>query len=191
MMVVTDTVFAMFTNRGDEAYYGESVSQTEHALQAAHAAEEEKASAALIVAALLHDIGHLLHGGPEDLADHGVDDRHEVVGRAWLARHFGPEVTEPVRLHVPAKRYLCRVDPAYQAKLSPASVVSLQLQGGAMSAEEAREFEANPFAADAVRLRRWDDLAKIVGLEVPGLEHYRERVDSLLKTTESSERECT
>jgi phosphonate degradation associated HDIG domain protein len=188
MMAVIDTIFDLFTDRGGEAYYGESVTQTEHALQAAHAAEEEKASDALIVAALLHDVGHLLHGGPEDLADQGIDDRHEVVGRAWLARHFRPEVTEPVRLHVPAKRYLCRVDPEYQAKLSPASVVSLQLQGGAMSPEEARDFEANPFAADAVRLRRWDDLAKVVGMDVPGLEHYRGRFAKLLGMTDLSDR---
>jgi phosphonate degradation associated HDIG domain protein len=183
-MDVIEKIFDLFAGRGDEAYFGEAVSQSEHALQSAHAAEREGASDALVVAALLHDVGHLLHGGPEDMAEQGIDDRHEVVGRAWLARHFGPEVTEPVRLHVPAKRYLCRVDAEYQSKLSPASVLSLQLQGGPMSDEEAKEFEANPFANDAVRLRRWDDIAKVVGMDVPGLEHYRGRFTGLLKANQ-------
>ncbi len=184
-MDVVERIFSLFANRGSEAYFGESVSQSEHALQSAYAAEAEGACDALIVAALLHDVGHLLHGGPEDLADQGIDDRHEVIGQAWLSRHFGPEVSEPVRLHVPAKRYLCRVDAAYQAKLSPASVLSLQLQGGAMTPEEARDFEANPFADDAVRLRRWDDFAKIVGMEVPGLEHYRGCFARILQSKDS------
>lgn len=180
-MTVIDQIFDFFATRGDEAYFGEAVSQTEHALQSAFAAEQEQASDALVVAALLHDIGHILHGGPEDMADHGIDDRHEVIGRAWLARHFGPEVSEPVRLHVSAKRYLCRVDPEYQARLSPASIQSLELQGGPMSVEEARDFEANPHANDAVHLRLWDDEAKVVGLDVPGLEHYRDRFTRLLE----------
>ena len=186
-MDVIDKIFDLFANRGDDAYFGEAVSQKEHALQSAYEAEKSGASDALIVAALLHDVGHLLHGGPEDMAEQGIDDRHEVIGRAWLARNFGPEVSEPVRLHVDAKRYLCAVDDAYQAKLSPASVLSLKLQGGPMSPEEVLEFEKNPFAKDAVRLRHWDDIAKIVGLEVPDLEHHRDRFPKLLKSTGSSD----
>jgi len=185
-MEAIEKIYDLFENGGDNAYFGEAVSQKEHALQSAYAAEQEGASDALIVAALLHDVGHLLHGGPEDMADHGIDDRHEVVGRAWLARHFGPEVSEPVRLHVDAKRYLCAVDKSYEAKLSPASVLSLKLQGGPMSPEEVAEFEKNPFAQDAVRLRHWDDIAKIVGLEVPELEHHRDRFPKLLKSAHAS-----
>jgi phosphonate degradation associated HDIG domain protein len=176
-----DDIFELFQRRGDAAYFGEPVSQTEHALQAAREAEREGAPDALIVAALLHDIGHLVHGHSEDIADRGVDARHEEVGRAWLSRAFGPEVAEPVRLHVPAKRYLCSVDPAYQEQLSPASVQSLALQGGPMSADEVRAFKQHPYYREAVRLRRWDDMAKIPGLEVPGLEHYRARLEAAVQ----------
>jgi predicted HD phosphohydrolase len=116
-----------------------------------------------VVAALVHDIGHLLQNLPEDIADRGSDAHHEDVGHAWLARHFGPEVTEPVRLHVEAKRYLCRVDPGYLKRLSPASVQSLALQGGPFDDAEVREFENRPHYRDAVRLRTWDDARRFGG----------------------------
>lgn len=172
----------LFVERGDEEYHGESVSQSAHALQAAHLAESEGADDALVVAALLHDIGHLLHDLGEDAAERGIDDYHENSGAHWLARHFGPEVSEPVRLHVAAKRYLCAVDPSYHDGLSPASRLSLELQGGPMSAEEVATFEAHPSCSRAVRLRRWDDAAKVVDRVVPGLEHYLGRIESLLTT---------
>jgi phosphonate degradation associated HDIG domain protein len=177
-MGIIDEIFSLFENRGDEAYFGEPVSQTEHALQAAYQAESERAPDTLVVAALLHDIGHLVHGLSEDVADSGVDGRHEAVGEAWLSRHFGPEVAEPVRLHVAAKRYLCAMDAAYGEQLSPASVQSLALQGGPFSPAEVKAFEQNPLFREAVRLRRWDDAAKIPGLKVPGLEHYRARLEA-------------
>jgi len=178
-MKVVDEIFKIFQNRGDEAYFGEPVSQKEHALQAAHQAEQEGAPPSLVVAALLHDIGHLVHGLGEDVADRGVDARHEDAGEAWLARHFPPEVTEPVKLHVAAKRYLCRVDRAYLDRLSPASVQSLALQGGPFSEDEAREFERNRYHREAVQLRRWDDDAKIPDLAVPDLEHYRPALEAV------------
>ena len=128
---------------------------------------------ALVVAALLHDIGHLVTKEAEDAADHGIDTRHEVLGQAWLARYFGPEVTEAIRLHVPAKRYLCATDAAYLGQLSPASVQSLGLQGGPFDKAEIGQFEANPHFRDAIALRRWDDLAKVPGMDVPPLDHYR------------------
>jgi phosphonate degradation associated HDIG domain protein len=167
-------ILQLFTEHGDSEYFGEPVSQSEHALQAAHMASVQGASDSLIAAALLHDIGHLLHGQGEDVADKGVDSQHEEAGGEWLARWFGPEVTEPVRLHVPAKRYLCAIDPAYLNGLSPASVQSLGLQGGPFTPEEVREFEANAHFREAVRLRRWDDAAKIQRLAVPGLDAYKE-----------------
>jgi phosphonate degradation associated HDIG domain protein len=176
---VVDQIFQIFNERGEEAYFGEPVSQKEHALQAAHQAEQEGAPQSLVVAALLHDIGHLVHGRGEDVADHGVDARHEDAGEAWLAQRFPPEVTEPVKLHVAAKRYLCRVDPAYRAELSPASVQSLALQGGPFDDDEARAFEANRYHREAVRLRRWDDRAKIPGLPIPDLQHYRAALEAL------------
>src|SRR5690349_10889305 len=132
-MDVVDTIAGLFASRGQALYFGEAVSEAEHALQAAHLAEREGAGDDLVAAALLHDIGHLLHGLGEDVADRGVDGRHEVAGHAWLARWFAPAVAEPVRLHVAAKRYLCATDPAYLARLSPASRQSLELQGGPFS----------------------------------------------------------
>ena len=175
-MDVVETVFRLFAIGGEVAYFGEAVSQTAHALQSAHLAERAGADDALVVAALLHDVGHLLHGLPEDISERGIDGRHEQGGADWLARHFGPAVSEPVRLHVAAKRYLCAVEPAYLAGLSPASRHSLDLQGGPFDAQAARAFEDEPVFRDAVRLRRWDDEAKVPGLAVPGLDHYRGRL---------------
>jgi gamma-butyrobetaine dioxygenase len=175
-MAIVDEILDLFATRGAAAYHGEAVCQEEHALQAADLAVREGAPDALIVAALLHDVGHLLDGQDEDLADRGVDGRHEEAGCAWLARHFGPEVTEPIRLHVAAKRYLCAVDPSYLAGLSPASRLSLKLQGCPMTSAEVAEFEGHPSFRDAVRLRHWDDTAKVPGLAVPGPSHYQARL---------------
>jgi [1-hydroxy-2-(trimethylamino)ethyl]phosphonate dioxygenase len=179
-MTVTDEIFELFKKRGNDAYFGEDVSQEEHALQAAWLAEKSQAPPALVVAALLHDVGHLIHGLPEDIADQGIDGLHQAAGAAWLAKHFGPEVTEPVRLHVDAKRYLCHADATYRALLSASSQQSLALQGGPCSEEEAKTLAANPYFKGAVMLRRWDDAAKVPGLEVPKLDHYRKLIDSAL-----------
>jgi phosphonate degradation associated HDIG domain protein len=170
-------VFRLFNDHGSDFYQGEQVSQTEHGLQAALAAENEGASTSLIVAALLHDVGHLLHNIPENLAGREIDDHHEELGYRWLRRHFGPAVTEPVRLHVEAKRYLCAVVSGYHGGLSAASIASLALQGGPMSEAEVAAFRTNPFYQDAIRLRRWDDTAKIVGLNTFTLEHYRKAIE--------------
>ena len=174
----SDEIVRIFQLKGGDAYFGEPVSQLEHALQAAWYAESDRAPGWLVVAALLHDIGHLLHGMPEQIADQGIDARHEDLGHTWLAQYFGPEITAPVRMHVAAKRYLCATDPEYLALLSAASRQSLELQGGPFTAAAAREFEQKPFAGEAVRLRRWDDLAKTPGMRVPGLDHYRELIEA-------------
>jgi len=175
-MTVTEQVLDLFERRGREAYFGEDVSTLEHSLQAAWLATQAGAGSNLIVAALLHDIGHLLHGMPENIAEHGVDGRHEVAGEAWLRSRFGPEVSEPVRLHVDAKRYLCSVEQAYLSGLSPASKQSLELQGGTFTADQQRVFERNPYFKDAVAVRRWDDAAKLPDLAVPGLSAYAEAI---------------
>jgi [1-hydroxy-2-(trimethylamino)ethyl]phosphonate dioxygenase len=170
-MSILDEIFALYARRG-EATYGEGVTQSEHALQAAWLAEQEGASAELIAAALLHDIGHLLHDLPDDVAEHGIDTRHERLASAWLSQHFGPEVTEPVRLHVAAKRYLCTAAPGYFDALSEASKLSLKLQGGPMSETEAKAFQSDPASQPAVRLRRWDEAAKQAGLDTPAFQHF-------------------
>ncbi|MFM7320023.1 MAG: phosphonate degradation HD-domain oxygenase [Armatimonadota bacterium] len=167
---------AAFGAGGGDLYVGEAVTQLEHALQAAALAEQEGAPDELVVAALLHDIGHLLHGLGEDIADRGIDGRHEIAGDVFLGHWFPASVSEPARLHVAAKRYLCAKDPAYLDGLSPASRLSLELQGGAMPEGEVAAFEAGPHASEAVRLRRWDDRAKEVGLSVPDLDAYADRV---------------
>jgi phosphonate degradation associated HDIG domain protein len=180
-MKIVEDILRLFARRGASAYHGEAVSQAEHALQAAELAEQEGAPDAMVVAALLHDVGHLLDGQDEDLAVRGVDGHHEEAGSRWLARHFGPEVIEPIRLHVAAKRYLCAVDPAYLDGLSTASRLSLDVQGGPMEAEERAQFEGGPYYRDAIRLRHWDDTAKVPGLRVPGLEHYRDRIQAAVQ----------
>lgn len=179
MATVADEVIAIFAKRGESAYYGEDVSQLEHALQAAHCARQEGATASLVVAALVHDIGHLLEDGPEDIADSGIDAKHEQIGQHWLEKRFGKEVYEPVSLHVDAKRYLCATDSSYFGKLSAASVQSLELQGGPMSEAEIHRFEQHQFYKDAVVLRTWDDKAKIPGLPTAALEEYRDLVNSM------------
>ena len=178
-MTVTDEILAIFARRGAGAYFGESVSMTQHALQAAHFAMGADAAPPLIVAALLHDIGHLVVDVPDDLEDWTEDARHEETGAKWLQERFAAAVFEPVRLHVPAKRYLCATDPRYASKLSPASVVTLQLQGGPMSPAEIAGFEAERHHLDAVRVRRWDDLGKVEGLETLNLEDYRGLIEEL------------
>ena len=177
-MSLVEEIIELFARRGEEAYHGEPVSQTEHALQAAELAEREGAPDWLVVAALLHDVGHLLDGQDEDLADRGVDGRHEETGYRWLAGIFGPDVTEPIRLHVTAKRYLCATEPTYLVGLSPASHLSLSLQGGPMEAAEIAKFESCPSWREAIRLRRWDDTAKVPELTVLGLDYYRNRLEA-------------
>ncbi|WP_454765520.1 phosphonate degradation HD-domain oxygenase [Cupriavidus campinensis] len=168
-MLTLPRIETLFASHGTAWYGGEAISQTAHALQCAQLAEQAGEPAPLIVAALLHDVGHLM------LAESSTTDmRHQEAAAQALAGLFGDDVTEPVRLHVAAKRYLCAADPAYFATLSPASVHSLALQGGPYDAAQASAFIASPHAEAAVRLRRYDDLAKVVDLPTPALEHYLE-----------------
>lgn len=177
---VTREIIELFRRAGDSQYGHEAVSQREHALQAAHLAERSGADASLITAALLHDLGHLLHHLPDDAPERGIDDRHERLAAGWLARRFGPAVVEPVRLHVAAKRFLCTVEPKYRDRLSVPSLRSYELQGGPMTPAEVAEFRAHPQHQAALALRRWDDEAKVPQLPAPPLEHFAAYIEQAL-----------
>jgi phosphonate degradation associated HDIG domain protein len=174
-----DEVFELLESGGGEAYFGEPVTVLEHSLQAAWFVQRDGVDDALIAAALLHDLGHLLHSEGEDAATRGLDTHHEDLGVDALAGHLPTSVLDPIRLHVAAKRYLCFAEPDYLATLSPASVESLDLQGGPMSALEAEAFLAIPHAREALTVRRADDAAKVQGLEVFQLDTYRSVIGSL------------
>jgi gamma-butyrobetaine dioxygenase len=162
----------LFASEGAGDYLGEAVTQAAHMLQAAALAEQAGATPALVAAALLHDVGHFTGTiSGRDLM-RGTDNRHSEQGANWLAQWFGPAVTEPVRLHVAAKRYLCAVEPGYFERLSPASVYTLGVQGGPMAGDELAEFEANPFGKDACQVRRWDDDAKDPDAPAPPFGHF-------------------
>lgn len=168
----------LLTTRGQSQYGREAINQLEHALQCAHLAEQAGETRETIAAALLHDLGHLLAAQREGLADHGQDkdDLHQFIALPFLRDLLPAAVLEPIRLHVDAKRYLCTAEPGYLETLSPASVHSLALQGGAYSADEAQAFLSQPFAAEAVRLRRYDDLAKVPQKITPPLAHFMQHV---------------
>jgi phosphonate degradation associated HDIG domain protein len=171
----------LFSSEGAGEYLGEPVTQAVHMLQAAYLAEQEGAADALVAAALLHDVGHFKGAiSGQDLMS-GTDNLHSHSGADWLGQWFGPQVTEPVRLHVAAKRYLCAVEPGYAHTLSPASVYTLGVQGGPMRGAELTEFAASPYADDACRLRRWDDAAKDPDAAAPAFDHFRPLLAGLVR----------
>jgi phosphonate degradation associated HDIG domain protein len=162
----------LLKDKGGRAYEGEGVSQLEHALQSAQHAERAGALAELVCAALLHDIGHLLNDRGETPTLRGVDDRHQYAALPFLRDLFPEAVLGPIRLHVDAKRYLCATRPGYHERLSEDSKRSLVLQGGIYSAVEAEQFIRQPYAAEAVKVRLWDDAAKLPGTPTPNLAHF-------------------
>lgn len=176
---IIEQIFGLFDRFGSESY-GEDATQLQHAVQVAELARRDGCTPALIAAALLHDIGQFMDDAGNAADTLGIDARHEVIGARFLQAHFPAEVSEPVRLHVAAKRYLCAVDQAYLDRLSRASTLSLKYQGGPMTPEEVRAFEAEPFHADAVTLRRFDDTGKQPDWHPPGLTSYRSLLESLL-----------
>ena len=169
----------IFDDRGRMQYGLEEVNQQAHALQTAMLAEAQGDTPAMVLAALLHDIGHLIHAHGENFAAEGRDDRHELLGAKWLSKRLPKSVTEPIRLHVAAKRFLCATDPTYHDQLSGDSVVSLALQGGPMSDAEVEAFRVEAFFADATRLRRMDEAAKDPAMQTPPLAHFLRHLESI------------
>lgn len=179
-MPIIDEIFEKM-RRNAHLDYGESVSVVAHSLQAAVFAERDGADELLIASAFLHDYGHFLHDLGEDVAEKGVDAIHEELGADALRDHFLPEVIEPMRLHVAAKRYLVATDEEYLKTVSPASILSLQVQGGPFNAEEIAQFEANPHYERAIQLRRYDDAGKVRDMILPDLAYYRPFLEKALK----------
>lgn len=169
---IVDFIGDIFERRGADSYLGEQVTMSEHMLQGAQLAEEAGAEDEIIAAALLHDIGHYTNEFPDDALAQGIDNHHDEAGAAILSAFFPSVVTECVRCHVAAKRYLCTTDKDYFAKLSDASVHTLGLQGGPMKAGEVAEFEQNPHLEDIVQVRYWDDQGKVPGHKTPPFSHY-------------------
>jgi phosphonate degradation associated HDIG domain protein len=174
-MLTLQDIHDLFMRRGAEQYSGEPVTQLEHALQCAALAEAEDADDELVTAAFLHDLGHLLQDLGETPTLRGVDDVHQYAALPFLRGLFGERMLGGIQLHVDAKRYLCATRPGYHDALSEDSRRSLKLQGGTFSDEQAQTFIARPGAADAVRLRIWDDLAKTAGAPTPPLSHFMAR----------------
>ena len=178
MALTLNDIEGLFAAKGDRMYAGEPVTQLQHALQSAHLAEQDGASDALVVASLLHDLGHLINDQGETPTLRGIDDRHEYVALPFLRDLFGAAVLQPIRLHVDAKRYLCArgdgtiTGAEYWAALSIDSKRSLELQGGIFGEAQAAAFAAEPFSRDGVRLRLWDDRAKQPDAQTPPLAHY-------------------
>ena len=175
MALTISDICILFARKGGRAYDGEPVTQLEHALQSAARAENAGAPPALVAAALLHDLGHLLNDQGETPTLRGVDDLHQYAALPFLRPLFGDDVLAPIRLHVDAKRYLCATRPGYLQALSADSQRSLALQGGVYSSQEAARFMAQAGAAQAVRLRLWDDLAKDMNRATPTLSHFMMR----------------
>lgn len=170
----------IFERRGGEEYLGEPVTMAEHMLQGAHLAEQNGESETIITAALLHDIGHFTSEFGMFSMDDAHDRYHEEAGASVLAGFFPSVVTDCVRCHVAAKRYLCAVDPGYFSKLSDASVHSLNLQGGPMDAREVEAFERKPNLEDIVKVRHFDDAGKLPDMAMPDFSHYAPMVQRVV-----------
>jgi predicted HD phosphohydrolase len=180
---IVDLIADIFERRGAESYLGEAVTVAEHMLQTAAIAQAEGAPDALVVAALLHDIGHFTSEFGEYSPQDTVDKQHDAAGAKVLEGFFPIAVTECVRLHVAAKRYLCATDQTYYGKLSEPSQHSLSLQGGPMSETEIAQFRGLEFHREAVRLRLWDDGGKVVGVGTSTFDNFRPLLRRVIQQT--------
>ena len=168
-----DLLFDFIKEEG-KTNYDESVTQLQHSLQTASLARIEDGRRHIVIASLLHDIGHLFI--EENDAKKIKDLNHEIIASNFLKDFFSKKITESIRLHVVAKRYLCSIDNSYYESLSKASKNSFQVQGGALNKEEINELENNKYFKDAVRLRKWDDRGKVSLKEVEELDTYKEMI---------------
>ena len=175
MTISLDDIAQLFDRHGAQAYSGEPVTQLQHALQTAWLAEKAGEDDELVTACLLHDLCHLLNEQGETPSLRGVDDTHQYFALPFLRGLFPDRVLDTIKLHVDAKRYLCRMHPDYWQALSTDSQRSLVLQGGIFEKAECAEFIAQPSAAEAIKLRQWDDAAKQPGLTTPDLAHFLTR----------------
>lgn len=170
IVMLIEEIFAL---HGADSYLGEEVTMAEHMLQAAHLAEQQGEGESVILAALLHDVGHYANALPPEVLMNGQDNRHQVSGADWLARYYPAEIVEPVRQHVAAKRYLVAVEPRYRACLSQASLDSLALQGGAMNEQEVQAFARQTQLEAILTVRRLDDAAKVADMQTPDFAYYK------------------
>lgn len=152
--------------------YGEDISMREHMLQTACLAERNGEHDRVVVAALLHDYGHLICNMPNNIFAEGVDNFHQEIGAEALKEWFGNDIVDAVRLHVDAKRYLCAVNPDYFEKLSDSSITTLEIQGGPMNGQEVLEFRSSKGHETATRIRVYDDMGKLPDMQRPGLDYY-------------------
>lgn len=177
---IATALTGLYRDRGNSKY-DELVTQTEHGLQCGALAMASGADDATVAAAFLHDIGHLLLNEDDTRQDFLDQDlHHEEVGARFLANWFSEDVLTPIRMHVPAKRYLCATQASYHDGLSQASVRSLIVQGGPMTDDEVSAFDALDYSEQAVMLRRWDDDAKVSNAPTPGLEVFEQLLAELL-----------
>lgn len=178
-----EDLFEMIANSGEADYIGENVTQLEHMCQAAERAEEQGNDDEVILGALFHDIGHFCseYGDEEDMGGLGHIS-HDKVGADYLReRGFSERIAGIVENHVEAKRYLCVTKPGYHKKLSEASLKTLAFQGGPMSDEEVEAFEANPYYKDFIKVRAWDEMAKVENKPLPDLNRYKEMAKNHLR----------
>ena len=178
-MDIIEKIISNFKNN-KSLYIGEKVTIAEHMIQSAMMAEKSKSKDYLVCSCLLHDYGHFILDDPDELVKENKDGRHEDIGYEYLKKFFKKEIVEPIKHHVQAKRYLAR-NKKYYNRLSDASLVSLKLQGGLLNSKEAKTFEKEKFFKDAIKLRKFDEAAKKVGLKIKDIIDYKDLLKSSLK----------
>ena len=178
-MDIVDKIVSNFKNN-NSLYIGENVTIAEHMIQSAMIAEKSKSNNNLVCACLLHDYGHFILDNPDELVRKKQDGKHEEIGYEYLKKFFKKEIVEPIKHHVIAKRYLAR-DKKYFDRLSEASVVSLELQGGILDTKEAKLFENQEFFKEAIMLRKFDEAAKKVGVKIKDIIQYKDLLKASLR----------